>query len=758
MKRKILIVALLVISLVACVFGFSACIGDSENGGNTGSNTENSGSVGDSSDNGNTDDNGNQFHRHSYNESVIAPTCTEQGYTLHTCDCGDNYKDNYTSALGHTEIIDSAVAPTCIKTGLTEGKHCSVCKTVLIEQKEVPLIEHNFVNNSCVVCGKLKPTEGLQYTLSSDGKYYICSGVGTATETEIVIASEYNGKPVKEIGNNAFGQSSLWIVYKLKSVFIPNSINIIGDYAFSYCSYMESVIIPESIQSIGMNAFAGCSSLNYSEDEVAQYLGNETNDYANLIAIKDKSIKSFKLNENTKNISYGALNGCSELESLTVDKNNTRFISKDNCIIERESNTLIVGCKNSIIPNGVIRIGDCAFGGCSELANIAIPESVTYIGDSAFYGCSALTSLAIPDKVTSIGNNAFSNCSELKNISIPANIIAVGDSAFYNCKNLMYNEYENAKYLGNEINPYLIFLSVSNKRITTYNIHPTTKVIYEYAFWGCGILTEIKIPEGVTYIGSCAFMDCDELTVINYTGDIKSWCEIDGLYNLMGYGASSKSLYLDGTEIIGELNIPDGVTSIDSYAFRNCNKLTRITIPNSVTFIEEAVFRGCNGLSNVTIGNGVISIGEGAFSGCNGLTSITIPDGVTTIGDYAFSGCGALTSVTIGNGVTAIGDYVFRDCDALTSIKIGNRVISIGEGAFWDCSGLTSITIPNNVTSIDDYAFYGCIYLRNINFDGTKEQWYAIKKGLGWNWCDYGHIGYFSVHCIDGDIANGESW
>ena len=101
---------------------------------------------------------------------------------------------------------------------------------------------------------------------------------------------------------------------------------------------------------------------------------------------------------------------------------------------------------------------------------------------------------------------------------------------------------------------------------------------------------------------------------------------------------------------------------------------------------------------------------------------------------------------------------MFRDCDALTSIKIGNRVISIGEGAFWDCSGLTSITIPNNVTSIDDYAFYGCIYLRNINFDGTKEQWYAIKKGLGWNWCDYGHIGYFSVHCIDGDIANGESW
>ena len=96
-------------------------------------------------------------HIHRYTETVTEPTCTEKGYTTYTCICGSSYVANYVDALGHTEAVDPAVAATCEKTGLTEGKHCSVCNEVLVAQKETPKTEHKFSNGKCSVCGAADP-------------------------------------------------------------------------------------------------------------------------------------------------------------------------------------------------------------------------------------------------------------------------------------------------------------------------------------------------------------------------------------------------------------------------------------------------------------------------------------------------------------------------------------------------------------------------------------------------------------------------
>ena len=96
-------------------------------------------------------------HTHSYTKVVTEPTCTERGYTTYTCSCGYSYVDDYVNAKGHTEVVDPAVAATCEKTGLTEGKHCSVCNEVLVAQKETPKTEHKFSNGKCSVCGAADP-------------------------------------------------------------------------------------------------------------------------------------------------------------------------------------------------------------------------------------------------------------------------------------------------------------------------------------------------------------------------------------------------------------------------------------------------------------------------------------------------------------------------------------------------------------------------------------------------------------------------
>ena len=127
------------------------------------------------------------------------------------------------------------------------------------------------------------------------------------------------------------------------------------------------------------------------------------------------------------------------------------------------------------------------------------------------------------------------------------------------------------------------------------------------------------------------------------------------------------------------------------------------------------------------------------------LTSITIPENITSIGRCAFSGCDSLTSITIPDSVTSIGSSAFENCSGLTSIVIPDSVTSIDHWAFQYCTGLTSATIGNGVKSISRYAFWDCASLKDIYFNGTKDQWNVIKK------IDSG-IKNCTIHCTDGDL------
>lgn len=173
---------------------------------------------------------------------------------------------------------------------------------------------------------------------------------------------------------------------------IPNSVGYIDAHAFADCNGLTSIDIPNSVTSIGEWAFSDCTS-----------------------------IVSITIPENVTRIGHSAFSGCAGLTRIIVENGNTKYDSRNNCnaIIETDSDTLVLGCKQTIIPNNIISIGSGAFYGCSGLKSLIIPKSITSIGSFAFSCCFGLDSIEIPQNVKSIGKYAFEGCSNLKEIYIP---------------------------------------------------------------------------------------------------------------------------------------------------------------------------------------------------------------------------------------------------------------------------------------------------------------------------------------------------
>ena len=349
-------------------------------------------------------------------------------------------------------------------------------------------------------------------------------------------------------------------------------------------------------------------------------------------------------------------------------------------------------------PEGVTKVGEMVFNGCTGLTSVTIPEGVTSIGDNAFDGCSDLTSVTIPNTVTSIGISAFSSCTGLTSVTIPSTVTEIGISAFNGCSSLASIEIpEGVTTIGRSA-----FRNCTD--LTSVMIPSTVTSIGNDAFSGCIGLTSIEIPEGVASIGESAFSNCSGLTSVT---------------------------------------IPEGVTSIGGNTFDWCSALTSVTIPNTVTAIRNFAFRGCTALNPLTVPNTVTTIGNYAFyqvpKVIYGGTAEGSPWGATEVvapqrtpgfysadgqlvkamtkeeveQNYTSSSRPANTNEAVENAtefvwpddVTSIGGYAFNGCSGLTSMTIPDSVTSIGEFAFSRCTSLNPLTVPNTVTTIDTCAF-----------------------------------------------------
>ncbi|MGN0317881.1 MAG: leucine-rich repeat domain-containing protein [Lachnospira sp.] len=555
-------------------------------------------------------------------------------------------------------------------------------------------------------------------TSIADYVFYKCSSLTNIT------VGENNANYLSKDGVLYDKQQTVLMQYpsgnNRKSYEIPNTVTTIKDYAFAFSSYLESITIPEGVTTIPVMAFSECSSL-----------------------------KSITIPEGVTAIDNYAFENCVSLTSVTIPNSVTTIgnYAFENC----------TSLTSVTIPDGVTTIGADAFCSCVSLTSITIPESVSSIGNEAFWECTSLESITvnqnntyyssdvtgvlydknqtvliqypvgnsgktftIPDSIISIKDCAFRYCTNLESITIPDSVSSIGEYAFRDCTNLksINVDADNSDYsskdgvLYDKEQTVLILYPAGNSE-KTFTIPGSVTTIDDYAFRDCTNLESVTIPGSVTSIGYYGFRYCTNLESITVDENNTNYSSKDGvLYDkeqtvLIQYpSGNSRKIF----------SIPDGVTSIKDYAFRNCTNLESITISGSVTSVGDYNFRYCTNLESITVDenntnysskdgvlynkeqtvliqypignsnnaftipNSVTSIGLSAFRDCSNLENVTIPSSVKTIEAYAFRNCTNLESVTIPYSVSSIAHYAFRECTSLESIFLPDKELRILEG------------------------------------------------------------------------------
>ena len=459
-----------------------------------------------------------------------------------------------------------------------------------------------------------QPDNEIWYT-STDGQVVLPDNTGAFGAN--FLSNEYNdGKgvlrfdgPVTKVGEGAFLNCGT-----LREAILPKTVTTIGDGAFYNAAGLERVHIPKLVSSIGVQVFQKASSI----------------------------------------------------ARITVDPENVTYDSREDCnaIIHTATNTLVVGCKNSFIPNNIKRIGDYAFVFCADLTEITIPESVETIGISAFNYCENLTSVSIPSSVTSLGAYAFNSCTSLSGVTIYCQTPPeIGRSCFQNGPS------------------YPIY--VPTGLVETYK---TAEGWSDYAKRILPMDPQARLNWEISYTSTDGEKVSPSFARYNIPADVA-----------FGGALVVFNSYKDGQ---GKILFDRDVTELMN-SFQLCTNLKTISLPESVTNIGAYTFAGCTNLTGtIKIPQGQVKISNALFSDCSSLEGVVIPEGVTSIGARVFSGCTSLTELTFPSSLKAISNSVASGCSGLTRITVLAETPPTGSSSMFTGSNCP-IYVP--AASVADY-------------------------------------------------------
>ncbi len=516
-----------------------------------------------------------------------------------------------------------------------------------------------------------------------------CNAVIVTATNKLIIGSNKTVIPrtVKFIGESAFRGRA-----KLTSLGLHDAVEEIQSFAYAGCTALKSAFIPAGVRYVGRGVFIRCENLKYInvdeknerydsrfdcdaiiETQSATLRAGCSNTIipGNILTIYEYAfeginIQSIDIPASVTTIHERAIYNCALLGSITVDEKNSVYDSRDNCnaIIKTETNELIVGCYNTVIPNGVKSIANYAFEEVGHLGDVIIPPSVTSIGDYAFRS-SYLTGVYLPPSITSIGKYAFAWNSGIKEIvACMTTPPTIAETTFTS------DIVENAKLI----------------------VPPDTKAKYQAAeYW-----KKFKTIEEGTRGGQC--------------GPNVFWTMLNGGVNITGTGvmynfatySMAEGKWGTATNVV----IGEGITKVGKFNFYNCRNIKTVSFPSTLTAIGQGAFQHCSSLENIWIPKSVTSLSPSSFTGCYSAKLIYV-EADNTVYDSR-NNCNAIIK-------TADNELV-SGCSVTV---IPNTVTSIGGAAFAHCSTLTKITIPGSVTQIKGSAFR-LSALKELNVEATE--------------------------------------
>ncbi len=603
----------------------------------------------------------------------------------------------------------------------------------------------------------------LAFYLNNTETGYIVSCIDSEYEGDIVIPAEYEGLPVTEIDGYGF-----YYCYKIKSITIPETIEIIEIGAFNDCYELTEFIVDENNQH-----FTSIDGILYNKDVTqlialpaamtGSYVMPETLTQVKLDTSSASKISSITINSKVEEINVDLLKiNCTNLVEVKVSPEN-QFFSSENGVLFNKDKTELIFCpsldvESYTVPETVTRIGTFAFS-YTDISSVTVGGNVKTIAERAF-SHSYIKNITLEEGIEFFGDGVFSYCNFLKSVKIPSNVKLISGLFAY-CDNL--EEVELGDNIGRIVTS--IFKETNNlKKLTLGNNYGE---IASTAFGGVKSVDELHIKDIENWIpisfsasdnifskATNIYVNGKDITEItelaisketDFTANTALFRRLTGLTEFkiaegadhINYAVRDGVLYDDSvTNIIkyptgktGEYVVPETVRTISAHAFNGVIGLTEIEIPDEVIFLNDYMFANCSNLERVVLPENTTAIPFGAFLNCNSLKSIDLGSSLEVIEQSAFSNS-ALTEITIPDTIKYVRKDAFYNNKNLETVRMGKNVEYVNEEAFFACSLKdyyisSEVVTERNVSGVDATV---------IHFtDGVKEissEAFAFRKSI----------------------------
>ena len=378
--------------------------------------------------------------------------------------------------------------------------------------------------------------------------------------------------------------------------------------------------------------------------------------------------------------------------------------------------------KRVVIEGGVAFVGNYAFYEYDNLEDVAFGEGVKRLGNRVFFGCTGLKKLELPESMEQIGDAwtnysdygaTFCGCSGITELTVPTNMKFLAANSFTNTKIEKIN--------WNAIDCDADVVSYSNYEVFGYcpirevYFGDKVKSVPAYIFAGRGSLATVKTSGTIEYVGANAFRGT-------------SWLGAQELDKMI-YLDHAAYQYRQDTQTAEPISFefPEGTKSITASAFQNNKLLVKVTIPHSMDRIGENVFDGCSSLGEVVWNADSVNNDRCRFS--KSLYKISIGDKVRVIPNYFLYQCTGLAEIKLPESVESIGESALGECDGIKQFVIPNSVKTIGRIAISYCDNLEKVVVGEGLQSMDFYyLFTGCSKLKTLEWNAINHK--EVKEDL----------------------------